>query len=1326
MKPVGNRLAVNPDELRRVRAEVTCVAQSALSDPKGSLAAKHNQYLPHVLLGLFLSSAGRPVRDPFHSMDLFDLELQAAILIDKVMDRSKEARLVILPGAAVTQVRHWLDHLEALAAHLSEQNPTLAAQIYATCKPGYPRPLPLFFLLKEDLSGITRIGREEYEAMLRPHWNLPGNFNRSCLATWLRGDGCPAELVDGQLGHIATGNTPFGIASPLSPEDARADLQPRLDRYLSEIGWHPLPGLRKPRFHRLERTARQARIVSADIKFGPDARAQDRQVRWAKDAKFVLDIIGRQFPIAFDDAHPEGDLARFPREISDEVVGALIDAIYSESEGNGRALIRRQLLRRYIARLRRGNIKVSLPGRLATIDPEPAVFNADSFLKARQAEELRNRFLVYLSDRGRGGANPSVERRVAEIMVAAPLFSALLWKRAIQAIPDAVLGASYFWDGRIFVDIPVMQAGTGSTLRRWFPESLNAIMLLGLKRLAKNRQDPAIDIGTLEGELYELLSTIGVASVRRSRKPTLSSIASRLDPVMAMARAYWRLRLPGTLRAYAEGEALCASLPLQGWLRLTCGRKLDAAQVALPDQGKASDDDSAPATIDMGSPTYDREQGIAFWKELKKLLTVSDGKRKETSPIKRLHLAASIRKLASKYQGKLPSVAIAVSNWGIHLCRHGTRYKSDLAFSTICKYLREIGPTLIDMASDTDFLNLGEIGFTSLYCDMVESTRKDTATFTAGRLNEFHEFLIDQYGVAEAYWDEIYPEEGSPVRVDAGLLTEMEYLQTFRLLLADPFSDKRAQQAAALLLMVAYRFGLRRGEIFRLLRRDIQIWNDLIVLIVNNNIYGETKSHSSVRQVPLTSPLTSEERKVLDSWQASVDTYQSGESIVPLFGSRSDQRQRVDLTRLAARVTEVLRFVTGDPTLRLHHLRHAFANRLFLSGVLDAQEDGYASRLFNHLSPSSAPAELRFVLTERKERSRRMTYATAVALGHRGPGPSMGNYIHLADIVLADRVMKDELPQMRDHHLAYALQIQPSALRVSRHRLMQRSNTIESEILLSNLVLDQVQRLQWPELDRLNKENALFPTKEKDPPLTLPAPSLKISETLFMPSDLDRFLLVVRHRSDEEGLAERFHIDDELVDEIIEKATALERKSGFFDFGIGDGRDEEWEFELSLGRHDRLLSESGRVRQFMNDKIKPENMVASKEEIIELVHLWSEAHHPNSRELLFSKMEKARRFIELLSLLGIDDKQIQMFRPADLDTEKEEVKEALLWHALPVRERLSQRSEKNRLLRKLRLGVSLKKGETGLGYQKALNRVIFDLTNWLALDRLHNSAPSER
>lgn len=1326
MKPVGNRLAVNPDELRRVCAEVVCAAHSALSEPKKNLAGKHNQYLPHVLLGLFLSSAGRPVRDPFHSMDLFDLELQTAILIDKVMDRSKEARLVILPVAAVTQVRHWLDHLKALAAHLSEQNPTLAAQIYATCTPGYPRPLPLFFLLKEDLSGITRIGREEYEGMLRPHWNLPGNFNRSCLATWLRGDGCPIELVDGQLGHVAAGNTPFGIASPLSPEDARAGLQPRLDRYLSEIGWHPLPGLRKPRFHRLERTAKQAKKVRVDIKFGPDARAQDRQVRWAGDAKFVLSLIRRRFPEAFDDAHPEGDLARFPREISDEVVGALIDAIYTEGADTGRSMVRRQLLRRYLTKLRRSNIKVSLPGRLATIDPEPAVFNADSFNQARQAEELRNRFLGYLSDRGRGGATPSLELRVAEIMVAAPLFSALLWKRAIQAIPDAVLGATYFWDGRIFVDIPVMQAATGSTLRRWFPESLNAILLLGLRRLASNLQDPAIDIGTLERELSELLSTIGVTPGRRSRKPTLSSIASLLDPVMAMARAYWRLRLPGILRAYAEGEALCASLPLHGWLRLTSGRKLDAAQVAIPDQGKTSDDDSAPATIDMGSPSYDREQGIAFWKELKKFLSVSDGKRKETSPIKRLRLAASIRRLANKHQGKLPTVAIAVSNWGINLCRHGTRYKSDLAYSTVCKYLREIGQPLIDMASDTDFLNLGEIGFTSLYCDMVESTQKDTATFTAGRLNEFHEFLIDQYGVAEAYWDEVYPEEGNPERVDAGLLTEMEYLQTFRLLLEDPFSDKRAQQAAALLLMVAYHFGLRRGEIFRLLRRDIQTWGNQIVLIVNNNIYGETKSHSSVRQVPLVSPLTNEERKVLDSWLASIDTYQSGESIVSLFGSRSDQRQRIDLTRLAARVTEVLRFVTGDPTLRLHHLRHAFANRLFLSGMLDAQDDGNASRLFAHLSPSSAPGELRHALTERQERSRRMTYATAVALGHRGPGPSMGNYIHLADVVLTDRVMKDELPHMRDHHLTYAMQIQPSALRVSRHRLIQRSNTIDSEIQLLNLVIDQAQHLQWPELDRLIKKIVSFPKKEKDPHPTLPTPALKINETSFMPSDLDRFLLVVRYRSDEEGLAERFHIDDELVNEIIEKATALERKSGFFDFGVGEGRDEEWELEMSLGRRDRLLSESGRVRKFMNDKIKPVNLIASKKEILELADLWSDAHHPNSRELLFSGMDKAGHFIELLSLIDIDKKQIQMVRPADLDAENEEVKEALNWHALPVRERLSQRSEKNRLLRKLRLGVSLKNGETGLGYQKALNRVIFDLANWLSLDHLHNSAPSER
>lgn len=1313
MKPVGNRLAVNPAELRRVCSEVARVAETALSDPRKTLAEKHNQYLPHVLLGLFLSSAGRPVRDPFHSLDLFDLERHAAILIDKVMDQSKEARLVILPDAVVVQIRQWLDHLEALSAHLSEQNPALAAQIYATRTAGYPRPIPLFFLLKEDLSGIVRIGREEYEAMLRPHWNLPGNFNRSCLATWLKRDGCLAELVDGQLGHISAGNTPFGIASPLSPEEARADLQPRLERYLGEIGWHPLPGIRKPRFHRLERTERLARKVPATTKFGPDVRAETRLARWSEDARFVQEIVRRRFPEAFDDTHPDGDLSRFPREIPDSVVDSMIDAIYTEGGNSRRTLVRRQMLRRYLARLRRGRIKVSLPGRLAVIDPEPSAFDADSFLLARQAAALRERFLKYLSDQGRTSQAPSIECRIAEILVAAPLFSAVLWKRAIEAIPEVVQCAFHYWSGRLFVDIPVMEAGTGNTLRRWFPDPLNGALLIGLKRVAEKGQCDPIDIACLEHELAGLLVTIGIPLGRRVRKPTPSSISSMLNPVLAMARAYWRLRLPGTLRAYAEGEALCASLPLHGWIRLISGKRLDSAKISVPEQRKVSNEQQA--TIDMGRPCYVHTQGIDFWKELKRILSVgNNGKRKVTSAVKRLRLAAQIRRLATDFRGELPTVANALANWGIHLCRHGTQHKSELAISTICSYLREIGLPLIDMASDTDFLNLGEIGFTTLYCDVVESRQKETASFTAGRLNEFHEFLIGQYGVADADWDEINPEEGNPGRVDAGLLTEKEYLQIFGLLLEDPFCDERARQAAALLLLFAYRFGLRRGEIFRLLRRDIQKWGEQVVVIVNNNIYGETKSHSGVRQIPLPSPLTAEEKVVLEKWLASIDTYQSGESIAALFGSRSDLRQRIDLARLAARVTEVMRFVTGDPTLRLHHLRHSFANRLFLGGMLDDQGTDTALTVAALLSHTGTPSELRQNLTERRERSRRMTYATAVALGHRGPGPSLGNYIHLADVVLADRVTCDGTLSLRDHHLTYALQIQPAALRVSRHRLSQGSDLMNSGIPLSILVADQARRLQWSNLDQLLLVG--------DSDLDLPEPSLKISVTVFTPSDLDRLLMIARHRVDEEGLAERFHIDDALVNEIIEKAVALERKSGYCEFGVSGVRDREWKVDIRPGWNDRLLPESRRARHFLSDKTRLEELVACREAVLELADLWSEAHHPHAGELLFSGTGKARRFIELLSLLGIDDRQIQILRPTDLDVNNENGKEMPTWRALQVRDRLPQRSDKDRLLRKLRLGVSLKRGESDLAYQKTLNRVIFDVASWLLLDRLHNSA----
>lgn len=445
MHRIGNRLAVSMEALRTVCQKTHAAAVDALSSSKTSLAVAHNAYLTHTLLGIFLATAGRPVNDPFHTIDLFNLEEGLGILIDKVSDRSKEARLVVMPQEAVRQLRHWLVHLQALAARLSREHRELAAQIYAIAQPGFGRAIPLFFLLKDDLSGIERIGLKEYQAMLRPYWTLPANFQRACLLTWLREHGCPAELVDMQLGHASAGNTPFGLATAHAPLEFRDILRPYLDRYLTATGWQSLPGLVSTRVRCFSSVLKLAQRLKTDHGLGPGSRAAARKILWARDAQFVITLLQQYFPAAFDEHNPGGLPAGFPREIGDETVRQIVDSIFEPADGGEeRTLLRFQLLRRYLARLRRHGVRVTLPGRMVAINPEPTPFNAETLVLARRAESLRQRFIDHLEQQGKLGKAPEPAQRVAEILIAAPLFSALQSRRALEALPVALQNVTYF------------------------------------------------------------------------------------------------------------------------------------------------------------------------------------------------------------------------------------------------------------------------------------------------------------------------------------------------------------------------------------------------------------------------------------------------------------------------------------------------------------------------------------------------------------------------------------------------------------------------------------------------------------------------------------------------------------------------------------------------------------------------------------------------------------------------------------------------------------------------------------------------------------------
>ena len=226
---------LRPGSLADWVASLRCLVTKATT-----LVDRHNAYCRYLLLHLLAATGMRPVNDPFEALDMLDLPRALALVADKSSHQPNEARLVPLTPLTVTLVARWLDHLQRLARWVNESLPMLSLQIETTLRPAGPRPLPLFFLLDEDLA-VQRVDRSLLERWWPADWaGLPANQLRRELATAAMSSGWPGELSEQLLGHVDLGQPAFGAHSGVSPVDLQRCM-PGLAAMLERQGWSDLP-----------------------------------------------------------------------------------------------------------------------------------------------------------------------------------------------------------------------------------------------------------------------------------------------------------------------------------------------------------------------------------------------------------------------------------------------------------------------------------------------------------------------------------------------------------------------------------------------------------------------------------------------------------------------------------------------------------------------------------------------------------------------------------------------------------------------------------------------------------------------------------------------------------------------------------------------------------------------------------------------------------------------------------------------------------------------------------------------------------------------------
>ncbi|MBK7002920.1 MAG: site-specific integrase [Rhodoferax sp.] len=355
----------------------------------------------------------------------------------------------------------------------------------------------------------------------------------------------------------------------------------------------------------------------------------------------------------------------------------------------------------------------------------------------------------------------------------------------------------------------------------------------------------------------------------------------------------------------------------------------------------------------------------------------------------------------------IPSAFVVYIDWVQDLLQGKNSTRHRLSASVIKTYFDSVVPVLLAILGDTNPVELNSQDLTEIYQDAVfyRPSQISQSNLAKG-LREFHTFLVRKHkkkplqSIRNTLGDDAGLEP-----VDANLVTMEEYTAAMAFLDKQLLRGKDQDhiQIAKLVMMFAFRCGMRRMEIFGLRMMDISSLKELEVLI---RPYTERrlKSDAAQRIIPARFLLSHQERRDLRLWlkrrQSDPDAKNPNSYVLALPGRQG--MEVVSSERTSDRIIKALQHATGHKKAKIHQLRHSFGTWMYLA--LRTPEYAEALPLFDHL-----PQTKKFLMSGQRLRklllnhtggtTRTHAFAVARLLGHSTPLVSLEHYIHSTEFI---------------------------------------------------------------------------------------------------------------------------------------------------------------------------------------------------------------------------------------------------------------------------------------------------------------------------------------
>lgn len=681
--------------------------------------------------------------------------------------------------------------------------------------------------------------------------------------------------------------------------------------------------------------------------------------------------------------------------------------------------------------------------------------NKTNFPLIARFRRLRSAFLAHWSENGslaaRYAAETSLEpeererlraHACAQVLASAVLFGGLMSPGRLLKLADvglARLDCSPRW---LWVDWPDDPESQTPVWTRWIADRLSALLIAqarvaGLARLSTLAEGAS----DARRKIYPAMLRPFLESLDIDRNDVPSSLTALMEAAQA-----WGLRhLPPFLVEYGRERLPSASLPPGPWRRIVFGRP--EAQEEGTEAG-ATDPESVGVAGEVGREPRDvdpnlRARSLELRNILRGIPQPAGGKRKKEKHALRGAL------LAFRKREDLPVIIALLAEWAYErLDSHAAR---KTAPSVVLAQCLAIDRLLIDEIGFDDPRDFTASAFEELY-DRVREGVRSTKTYNrrSGALAQFHAFLVARYGVdgtPEDFFDGVTETGG----VDANLFTEAEYRRVRERLApevdaADPFRAAMRHTAFTL----AVRCKMRRSEIKRLRLADV-LGEASPILMLSHRSGDQLKSSSAQRLFRLAAmfePAELEEfrahvRRIRETLDEATEPLDADD--VFLFHDQGTLTRVMPEEALFGPIQAELRRVTGNPSIREHHCRHAGLNQDSL--LLMEQVVRGCSHLLADGDATDRSARLLAAMIGTFDMNSQHLWASAFIAGHLTPEVTIGSYLHLNCWLLHCAVERELDLMLVGEALARQVGLTAINLRVRRNRYQLRSDAWFAHLL---------------------------------------------------------------------------------------------------------------------------------------------------------------------------------------------------------------------------------------------------------------------------------------